>query len=83
MLFIILLEAHPIDPGLLNCCYTADNNDWSHRQQPRYQRFVKSSVIIEHKKESFNQGMLIEKTFFLYLYCLALEFSLYMWNSTI
>lgn len=61
---ILILEAHPIDPSLLNCCYTADNNDWSHRQQPRYQCFVESPVIIEHKKESSNQGMLIEKHHF-------------------
>lgn len=64
MFFSVFLEAHPIDPGLLNCCYTADNNDWSHRQQPRYQRFMKSSVIAEHEKESSNQGMLIEKHHF-------------------
>lgn len=59
---MIYLEAHPIDPSILNCCYIADNNDWSHRQQPKYQRFIKSAIITENQEqESTNQGMPTKK----------------------
>lgn len=51
-------EAHPIDPGILYCCYTANNNDWSHRQQKKYQSFVKLSLMTNHKPPT-NKGMLI------------------------
>lgn len=55
---MIYVEAHPIDPGILHCCYVADNNHWSHRQQPKYQRFMKLSMEADKKKkESINQGM--------------------------
>ncbi|KAE9544112.1 hypothetical protein AGLY_001801 [Aphis glycines] len=54
--YIFNTEAHPIDPGILHCCYMADNNDWSHRQQPKYQRFMKSSLVVDQNKESTNQA---------------------------
>lgn len=56
------IEAHPIDPGILYCCYTANNNDWFHHQQKKYRRFVKSSLVAKHKKGSTNKGMLTTKT---------------------
>lgn len=52
---VIYIEAHPIDPGVLYCCYTANNNDWSHVQRPKYQRFVKSSIAVDRKKQSTNR----------------------------
>jgi len=58
---MIYLEAHPIDPGILHCCYMADNNHWSHRQQPKYKRFMKSSMVVDKKKESTNKGMYMKK----------------------
>lgn len=58
---MIYLEAHPIDPGILQCCYMADNNHWSHRQQPKYKRFMKSSMVVGQKKEPTNQGMYMKK----------------------
>lgn len=58
---MIDLEAHPIDPGILQCCYMADNNHWSHRQQQKYKRFMKSSMVVDQKKEPTNQGMYMKK----------------------
>lgn len=54
--YVFNTEAHPIDPGILYCCYMADNNHWSHRQQPKYQRFMKLSMEASQNKESTNQA---------------------------
>lgn len=62
----LILEAHPIDPGILYCCYTANNNDWSHRQQPKYHRFVVSSLAADHlKRKSSERGKLNKMISFL------------------
>lgn len=50
------LEAHPIDPGMLFCCYTANNNDWSQDQKPNFQRFVKSSIEVDQIEKSSEPG---------------------------
>lgn len=50
------LEAHPIDPGMLLCCNSADNNDSSHDENPNHQSFVKSSISANDIKKSFQPG---------------------------
>jgi len=54
--YIFNTEAHPIDPGVIHCCYIANDKDWFHRQQPKYQHFVKSSLEAKNKKKSSVRG---------------------------